>query len=491
MSESGLGRTGLFVHPDAKRYEQFRAACGETFGRLHAAVNAGAAIERMTRGHVDLLVIDLAGCLVGDAALLTGLSMLLRTRNGAPVLVLCPYGHTAWLPELMAHGALHYRISPVAGAELRSAVDSLLRPAGDMQANAQQQLLDKERELRELLTIQRSVQRAMAHGEDGERLAAQLCAALCSFPGVRHTALLRQHPGGDLCLLAQESRNHLDLVRLLGRQDKLLASPLRDTFPPLLAASAGELVLLDAPEKMGDPELALALHRRDVQMVLALPLRGEPGGPLLGAVSLMFDRSLQFTREQFACFASLAQYIGFGLAMGELKQQNDALAGRLTQMATRDPLTGAINRRAGEALLESEIRRARRYGIPLAVIAFDIDNFRSVNDVYGYPIGDQALRAVAATIQGRLRVSDTLARMRGEEFLVIATHTAAADARKLAEKLRATIAGTALPGCETVTISLGVAQVAPDEGATTVIDRVDTALRRAKRGGRNRVELAD
>ncbi|AVR99177.1 GGDEF domain-containing protein [Pseudoduganella armeniaca] len=458
---------------------------------MNAAVDAGAAIERMTRGHVDLLVIDLAGCLLGDPALLTGLSMLIRTRNGAPVLVLCPYGNTAWLPELMAHGPLHYRISPVAGMELRSAVDSLLRPAGDMQANAQQQLLDKERELRELLTIQRSVQRAMAHGEDGAHLAAQLCAALCSFPGVRHTALLRQHPGGDLRLQAQESRNHLDLARLLGRQDKLLASPLRDAFPPLLAASAGELVLLDAPEKMGDPELALALHRRDVQMVLALPLRCEPGGPLLGALSLMFDRSLQFSREQFACIAGLAQFIGFGLAMSELKQQNDVLAGRLTQMATRDPLTGAINRRAGEALLESEIRRARRYGIALAVIAFDIDNFRSVNDVYGYPIGDQALRAVAATIQGRLRVSDTLARMRGEEFLVIATHTTALDARKLAEKLRATIAGTALPGCETVTISLGVAQVAPDEGAVTVIDRVDTALRRAKRGGRNRVELAD
>lgn len=491
MSESGLGRTGLFVHPDTQRYERFRAACGETFGRLQAAASPGAAIECMSGGHIDLLVIDLAGCLVGDPALLTGLSMLIRTRNGAPVLVLCPYGNTAWLAELMAHGPLQYRINPVDGAALRGAVAGMLRAGAQAPGNAQQQLLDKERELRELLTIQRSVQRAMAHPEDGARLAAQLCAALCSFPGVRHTALLQQGAGGDLRLLAQESRNHLDLVRLLGRHDNLLASPLRDTFPPLLAAVTGELVLLDAPEKMGDPALALVLHRRDVQMVLALPLRGEPGGPLLGAVSLMFDRTLQFSREQFACFASLAQFIGYGLAMNALKQQNDALAGRLTQLATRDPLTGAINRRAGEELLEGEIRRARRYGIPLAVIAFDIDNFRSVNDVYGYPIGDQALRLVAATIQGRLRVSDTLARMRGEEFLVIATHTTAADARRLAEKLRGTIADTALPGCETVTISLGVAQVAPDEGAVTVIDRVDAALRRAKRGGRNRVELAE
>ncbi|WEF35045.1 GGDEF domain-containing protein [Pseudoduganella chitinolytica] len=491
MSQSGPGHTGLFVHPDATRYQHFRAACGEAFARLDAASGAGGAIERMARGHVDLLVIDVAGCLPGDPVLVTGLSMLLRTRNGAPVLVLCPYGHTAWLPELMAHGPLQYRIGPVPDAALRGAVDGLLRQPANGPLNAQQQLLDKERELRELLTIQRSVQRAMAHAEDSARLAEQLCAALCSFPGVRHTALLLQRPDGELRLLAEESRNHLDLGGLLGREDNLLASPLRDAFPPLLAASAGELVLLDAPAKMGDPALALALHRRDVQMVLALPLRGEPGGPLLGAISLMFDRSLQFTREQFACFASLAQFIGFALAMSELRGRNDALADRLTQLDTRDPLTGAINRRAGEALLDSEIRRARRYGIALAVIAFDIDNFRSVNDVYGYPIGDQALRAVVATLQGRLRVSDTLARMRGEEFLVIATHTTAADARKLAEKLRGAIAGTPLPGCETVTISLGVAQVAPDEGALTVIERVDTALRRAKRAGRNRVELAD
>jgi len=291
-------------------------------------------------------------------------------------------------------------------------------------------------------------------------------------------------------LVAQESRNHLDLARLLQRRDRLLQSPLRDVFPPLLAVSEGELVLLDAPEKAGDPELALNLHDREVRMVLALPLRSEPGGPVQGAVSMMFDRHIAFSREQFACFVSLAQFISFGIGMSELKHQNDALAGQLTQMSTVDALTGVANRREGEKMLDNEIRRARRYGLSLGLITFDIDNFRSVNDLYGYPIGDRALRTVAETVQGKLRTSDTLARMRGEEFMIVATHTSAVDALKLAEKLRLTIAGTDLPGCDTVTISLAVAQVGPEEDGSSVLQRLDAALHRAKRSGRNCVELA-
>ncbi len=79
------------------------------------------------------------------------------------------------------------------------------------------------------------------------------------------------------------------------------------------------MVLLDAPEKAGDPELAMTLHDRAVHMVLALPLRAEPGSPEMGAICLMFDRHIVFSREQFACFASLAQFVSFGLGMSELK----------------------------------------------------------------------------------------------------------------------------------------------------------------------------
>lgn len=481
-------RVGLYLNFAGERRAQFQASCAELFSALLLADSADGAGAALARQAVDLLVLDLSG--MRTAAELAAAGALVRSRAGAAVLVLCPYVHSAWIPELMAYGPLHYRLHPMLTDELQQAIVQALAQPLDAAGAAQQQLLDKEKELRELLTIQRSLQRALVSVDDVATMAAQICLALCSFPGVRHTALLHLKERGDLQLVAQESRNHLDLARLLQRHDRLLQSPLREVFPPLLAAAEGELVLLDAPEKAGQPELALNLHDREVRMILALPLRSEPGGPVQGAISLMFDRHVLLTREQFACFASLAQFVSFGLGMSELKQQNDALAGRLTQMSTVDALTGVANRRRGEDMLDNEIRRARRYGLALAVLTFDIDNFRSVNDLYGYPIGDQALRAVAGTVQQLLRTSDTLARMRGEEFMVVATHTCAVDALKLAEKLRAVIAATELPGCQHLTISLAVAQVGPEEGGNTVLERLDAALHRAKRSGRNCVELA-
>jgi diguanylate cyclase (GGDEF)-like protein len=153
--------------------------------------------------------------------------------------------------------------------------------------------------------------------------------------------------------------------------------------------------------------------------------------------------------------------------MSELKHQNDALSGQLSQMSTVDAVTGAANRRAGEDNLDNEIRRARRYGLPLAVLTFDVGSFHSSNDLYGSAVGDPALRKIAETVMGRLRTSDMLARMRGEEFLIVATHTAAVGCGAAGGKAahrhhRSGPAGRRFGA--TVSISLGVTQVGADEG---------------------------
>lgn len=483
---------GVYFNPSGDRRAAFQSACGEMFSRLLATDHVDAAASALTARAVDLLIIDLNG--YEQSSELTGIGALIRSRAGAPTLVLCAYGHSAWLPDLMAYGPFDYRICPLLNDELQQAVAQALAVPADAAAAMQQQLLDKEKELRDLLGVQRSLQRALSAIDNIDTMAAQICLALCNFPGVRHTALLHMKPRGDLQLVAQEARNHLDLARLLQRRDRLLQSPLRDVFPPLMAVARGEMVLLDAPEKAGDPELAMNLHDRNVRMVLALPLRADPSGPEIGAICLMFDRHVVFSREQFACFSSLAQFISFGLGMSELKHQNDALAGQLSQLSTVDALTGAANRRAGEDMLDNEIRRARRYGLPLAVLSFDVCSFRSANDLYGSGVGDAALRKIADIVKERLRTSDLLARMRGQEFLIVATHTTAADAARLAEKLRGALVEADLPGVgfdgATLSVSLGVAQVGPEEGSAAVLDRLDVALHGAKRAGRNHVEVA-
>ncbi len=121
---------------------------------------------------------------------------------------------------------------------------------------------------------------------------------------------------------------------------------------------------------------------------------------------------------------------------------------------------------------------------------FDVDRFKAINDRYGHPVGDAAIRAVSEAAQAALRNSDVLVRSGGEEFQIIAPHTSAIDALKIAEKIRLAIAATDIPGCDKVTVSLGVGQVAEQETPDALTVRVDAALARAKRAGRNCVELA-
>ena len=470
-------RTGLFLHPDPARRQEFVAACAESFDRLLTADSIASARYAMGHNKISLLVIDLDG-----PAMAAGneLAALVRSRAGAPVLVLCPYTRSSTMAELMAQGPLAYRITPIAPDALRDSVTALLAPAANTKASAQQHLLDLEADLNDLLSIQRSLQRALYGSEEIERMGARICNALCSYPGICHAALLQAVDEGPLRLVAQDGRIDLDIKEVLGGREELLEAPVR----------RGELVLLDAPAKAGDPELTAMLEEQGVHMLLAFPLRGEPGGPLLGAISMLFDRPLVMSREHFSCFGSAAQLISFGMVMSELRHQNNALGLEITQITPFDGLTGVSNRRQGEHVLDSEIRRARRYSLPLAVIAFDLDSFRTINELHGYTTGDRALSILAAMIQSRLRNSDTMARMRGEQFMVVATHTVAIDAYKLAEELRETIAATELPGGDSVTASFSVAQLAPDEGATELVTRLEAALHRAKRAGRNCVELA-
>ncbi|MFM9437761.1 diguanylate cyclase (GGDEF)-like protein [Janthinobacterium sp. CG_23.3] len=270
----------------------------------------------------------------------------------------------------------------------------------------------------------------------------------------------------------------------------MLQSPLRELFPPLLAAANGALALLDAPEKCGDPELAVSLYDKDVQMVLGLPLAPDAGAAAQGALCLMFDRRMPFSREQFACFASLAQLISLGLAMGELKRRNDELHGQLEQASGTDPLTGAGNARQGEFWLAREIGRARRYVVPLSLISFELDGFDDITARHGRPHAELALKALAEATQATLRGADALARVGAATFLVLAPHTEAPGAAAMAEKIRAAATAAQMPGGEGATISVGVAELRGEEDGGALLARLAGALEQARDGGRNRVQLA-
>ena len=160
---------------------------------------------------------------------------------------------------------------------------------------------------------------------------------------------------------------------------------------------------------------------------------------------------------------------------------------QLEQAASTDRLTGAWNRRRFEEAVLPEIALAHRRRDPLALLMFDLDHFKRVNDTYGHGAGDTVLAGTAQTVRQHLRASDSLVRWGGEEFLVMAPATRLDGALGLAEKLRASVAAIDFPGVGHVTMSLGVSEYALGEKLEEWIDRTDQALYRAKAEGRNRV----
>lgn len=164
----------------------------------------------------------------------------------------------------------------------------------------------------------------------------------------------------------------------------------------------------------------------------------------------------------------------------------------LRDEAQTDPLTGLPNRRALEARLHEELRRARRYGTPLACVMADLDHLKAINDSLGHAAGDQALQGMAAVLRGGLRDTDFAARAGGDEFLLLLPHTSAEEACLLAERVRRGLAAVRLgPGraAAAVGASLGVAALGADADGEAMVEAADRALYAAKRAGRGTVRL--
>lgn len=192
---------------------------------------------------------------------------------------------------------------------------------------------------------------------------------------------------------------------------------------------------------------------------------------------------------------------GFAVDINELKERESALnaqieksktlENQLRELANTDSLTGLPNRRDFLERLEMEFTRVNRYGEPFSVIMMDIDNFKSINDVHGHSFGDDVIARIAATAASTLRTPvDVIGRLGGEEFAVLLPATGADGAGECAERMRIAVADIPFEAggkSVRVTASFGIAAVtADDQQGSDVVSRADTALYRAKTGGRNR-----
>lgn len=291
----------------------------------------------------------------------------------------------------------------------------------------------------------------------------QLTVLMDSLPGMAYRCRYDDH--GTMLFVSE------GCVALTGYEPEELMGSRAVSYQDLLEPESYERLLCDIREGLANEapySVEYALTRKDGETIWVWErgraIRGGEGETLLE---------------------------GIVLDISDRKRLRD----ELEEMATRDPLTGLLNRREMSRVLDEELERARRYQRPMAMLWIDFDRFKEVNDTYGHAAGDSVLQSVAALLVDSVRAVDSVGRFGGEEFVIVMPEMEVSEARETAERLRRHVSAKPQPlgdgNAVTLTISVGVA-VYPDHGMTgsALCAAADRAMYRAKAAGRNCVALA-
>jgi diguanylate cyclase (GGDEF)-like protein len=197
----------------------------------------------------------------------------------------------------------------------------------------------------------------------------------------------------------------------------------------------------------------------------------------------------------FSVFSGL-QYIGLAacvLYMQSYTMKHELQAQhsneKLYRLAIRDGMTGIFNRRFMEQYISDAINRSKRSKNPLALLMIDVDSFKQINDSLGHNAGDEVLVGLVQVLNSNKRTTDYLGRWGGDELILMLSDTNLSGAANLAEKLRCLVKEHSFPHNQHLTISLGASEYHDGDSLTSFIERADAALYRAKRSGRNKVEV--
>ena len=177
---------------------------------------------------------------------------------------------------------------------------------------------------------------------------------------------------------------------------------------------------------------------------------------------------------------------GVALVVLVLERRNELLMSRLADEARTDPLTGLLNRRGFDEHASRELAHLGRDGHPIALVIFDIDHFKHINDQWGHMVGDRVLAHMARLLNSESRVIDVAARLGGEEFAVLMPGGHQAGATAFAERVRGALSATDCSDVPEVRVSAGITVAVDPLDVQTMLERADQALYAAKRGGRDR-----
>jgi diguanylate cyclase (GGDEF)-like protein len=289
-----------------------------------------------------------------------------------------------------------------------------------------------------------------------------------------------------VALVDAEDPARARVVRVEGAGDAKGATRLDGLEFPSGEGLVGSAIARDVTLPLADVDPARtpvfgATSVRGVQAIKIIPLKA--GASVIGALVLGSRRKGAYCREVVQQLEVVAMQAGQSIERARLFDRTERLA-------TTDGLTGLTNHRTFQERLDAQLAQAQRYAKRVSLLLCDVDHFKSVNDTYGHPVGDQVLRGVARTLLKEARTTDVVARYGGEEFAIVMPETDTAGAMVIAERIREKVGQAVFDtpqGPLRVTISLGVATFPDDGGAKAeLVEQADGCLYHAKRNGRNR-----
>ena len=221
-----------------------------------------------------------------------------------------------------------------------------------------------------------------------------------------------------------------------------------------------------------------------IQVGVLLPLTAQKD-LTLGTLGVFWRRSVdEPNEEQLAMIEELAAMAGRAL-------QNARRFHEMSELSVRDSLTGLHNQDYFHETLAHEVQRAHRYDRRLALIFFDIDDFKAINEELGHLGGNAVLEEASQRLRSVVRGADIPCRVGGDEFAVILPESSIEEAERLFQRLQLALQGQPIGRMSSVQLSAGIAELARDDNATSFFSRVDQALKRAKRSGKGTVVAAE
>jgi diguanylate cyclase (GGDEF)-like protein len=336
-------------------------------------------------------------------------------------------------------------------------------------------VLRRERQARARTAAVARITRLAASRHEPESLLQAVAPELLAASGAERAVLYLRHPRNAVLIPVANAG------ALPHEEERVRELRLDMTSGPLVGFLDGQgIVGFESPAN--PPPGSITPYDGTLCLLIVPMLSREEtiGSFLLAWISK--PRALDAALTDF--LMDVAQQVALGV-------ENARLFAALSQMASTDELTQLSNRRRFTETLRLEVARSRRVGTPLSLVLGDLDHLKRVNDSYGHPAGDTAIRHAADAFKRGRRETDLAARLGGEEFALLLPGTDGAGAARAAERIRTDLSASSVPVIGTVTVSLGVATLPEDAGNEEELVRVaDERLYIAKAAGRNRVVAA-